>query len=106
MQAERKQIIRYALDFEIEDINTYSGYRGDLVVKITTKDMKAVVAIRRFAMDLSIKEIVVKENLHLLQFEIFCITLDKDVYHLKTEEIMDEIHSDHPTDKWDRSKLK
>ncbi|MDD2267168.1 hypothetical protein [Sulfuricurvum sp.] len=106
MQAERKQIIRYALDYDIQDINTYSGYKGDLIVKIATKDMKAVVAIRKFAMDLSIKEVVVKQNAHLEQFEVFCVTPDKDVYHLKTEEIIDEIHSEHPVDPWDRSKLK
>jgi hypothetical protein len=106
MQAERKKIIQYALDYDIEDINTYSGYKGDLIVKLTTKDMKAVVAIRKFAMDLSIKEVVVKQNQHLLKFEIFCVTPDKEVYHLKTEEVMNEIHNEHPKDPWDRSKLK
>lgn len=105
MQSERKKIIQYALDFEIDDINTYSGYKGDLIVKITTKDMKTVVAIHRFANSLDIKEVVVKQNPHLLEFEIFCVTPDKEVYHLKTEEIVDEIHTKHPVkDVWDDSK--
>jgi len=98
MQTERKSIIRYALDFDIDDINTYSGYKGDLIVKITTKDMHAVVAIRKFAMDQNIKEVVVKQNPHLVDFEIFCVTPDKDVYHLKTDKILDEIHTSHPVD--------
>lgn len=106
MQTERKQIIRYALDFEIENINTYAGYKGDLIVKITTKDMHAVTAIRRFAHDLNLKEVVVKQNHHLLEFEIFCVTPDKEVYHLKEEEeIVDAIHTKHPVkDIWNGSK--
>ena len=107
MQAERKQIIRYALDTEIENINTYSGYKGDLIVKITTKDMHSVVAIRKFAMDLNIKEVVVKQNPHLLEFEIFCITPDKEVYKLKTDDLLEEVHSKHPSnDAWGETKSK
>ncbi len=105
MQAERKQIIRYTLDFDIDNINTYAGYKGDLIVKITTKDMHAVTAIRRFAHDLNIKEVVIKQNPHLLEYEIFCVTPDKEVYHLKTENVLDEIHDKHPLkDVWDNSK--
>lgn len=107
MQAERKKIIQYALDFDIENINTYAGYKGDLIVKITTKDLRAVTSIRRFANDLSIKEVVVKQNPHLLEFELFCVTPDKEVYHLKTEDVMDEIHDKHPSkDIWDDIKRK
>lgn len=107
MQVERKQIIQFALDFDIENINTYAGYKGDLIVKITTKDIHAVTAIRRFANDLDIKEIVIKQNPHLLEFEIFCITPDKEVYNLKTEDVLDEIHDKHPVkDVWDEIKRK
>lgn len=107
MQAERKKIIQYALDFDIENINTYSGYKGDLIVKITTKDMHAVTAIRRYAHDLDIKEVVIKQNHHLMEFEIFCVTPDKEVYRLKREEIMDDIHDHHSIkDVWDEIKPK
>lgn len=107
MQAERKKIIQYALDFEIDDINTYSGYKGDLVVKITTKDMHVVVAIRKFAMDLNIKEVVIKQNPHLLEYEIYCVTPDAEVYHLKTEDVMEEIHTQHPVkDPWEGKREK
>ncbi len=106
MQAERKQIIQYALDFDIDNINTYAGYKGDLIVKITTGDIHAVAAIRQFADELNIKEVVVKQNPHIDEFEIFCITPDKGVYHLKTDKIIDEIHHKHAikNDVWDGSK--
>lgn len=107
MQVERKQLIRYALDLEIDDVVTYSGYKGDLVVKITTKDMNAVAKIRKFAMELDMKEVVVKQNSDLGKFEIFCITADEDVYNLKRDEVMDEIHTQHAVqDMWDEIKLK
>ena len=105
MQSERKKIIRYALDHEIENINTYAGYKGDLIVKITTKDIHAVAQIRKFASDLNMKEVVVKQNPHLLEFEIFCVTPDKEVYHLRDEDTEDAIHLKHPVkDIWNGSK--
>lgn len=106
MQAERKQIIQYALDFDIDDINTYAGYKGDLIVKITSRDIHAIAAIRHFADELNLKEIVVKQNPHIEEYELFCVTPDKEVYHLKREEIMDEVHRKHaPTkDVWNGSK--
>ena len=106
MQSERKLIIRFALDFDIKEINTYAGYKGDLIVKITTTDMKAVTEIRRYANSLNIKEVVVKQNPHLLEFEVFCVTPDKGVYHLKEEdETVEAIHIKHPVkDIWNGSK--
>lgn len=106
MQSERKQIIQYALDFDIDDINTYAGYKGDLIVKITTRDIHAVASIRHFADELNLKEVVVKQNPHIDEYEIFCVTPDKEVYHLKAEEIMDEVHHKHAPKKdvWNGSK--
>lgn len=106
MQAERKKIIQYALEYEINDVNTYSGYKGDLIVKITTKDKNTALALRDFAISLSVKEVVIKQNLDLNRFEVFCVTPDKDVYHIKEEEnILNEVHSEHPfKDVWNGSK--
>lgn len=90
MQEERNKIIRYALDFYIEDVNTYSGYKGDLIVKITTKDKDAVIAIRKYALSLGVKDIVVKHNPNLIVYEIYCVTEDESVYHVKIEDLMDD----------------
>ncbi|MFY9142848.1 hypothetical protein [Sulfuricurvum sp.] len=101
MQSERKLIIQYALKYEVEDINTYSGYKGDLIVKITTKDIKTAAEIQKFARTLNILEVVIKQNMNLVMYEVYCVTEDKNVYHLKTEEIFNEVHSDHAVkDPW------
>jgi hypothetical protein len=38
---------------------------------------------------------VVKENPSIEEYEIFCVTPDKEVYHLKAEELSDKIHTKH-----------
>lgn len=108
MYAERKKLIRYALDFEIENINTYSGYKGDLIVKISTKEKEAVIAIRKFALSIGIKEVVIKQNSNIEQFEIFCVTSDENVYDLKIKELLDEVHAEHhetSKDVWEEGRL-
>ncbi|MFA6189713.1 MAG: hypothetical protein WC680_10600 [Sulfuricurvum sp.] len=95
MQEERKKIIRFAMDYNIVNVHSYSGYKGDLVVRITVKDKDAVLAIRRFALDLGIKEVVIKENKDLSQYELYCITEDEGAYHIKSKDVLDEIHTDH-----------
>lgn len=101
MQEARKSIIRFALDYNIVDVHSYSGYKGDLVVRITVKDKEAVLAIRRFALDLGIKEVVIKENKDLSQYELYCITEDMGAYHIKDRDILDELHTKHTVkDAW------
>lgn len=106
MDAERKNLIRYALDFNIENIVTYSGYKGDLIIKITTKEKAAVLAIRKYAFSIGIKDVVIKQNPNIEQFEIYCITSDENVYDLKMKELLEEIHENHPSkDIWDEERL-
>lgn len=104
MQEERKQIIRYSLDFNIIDVHTYSGYKGDLIVRITTKEKEAVIAIRKYALSLGIKEVVIKQNQHFMQYEIYCVTEDVGVYHIKIEDLEKNVHSHHaPKDVWEKA---
>jgi len=100
MQSERKKIIRFALDYDIEDVNTYAGYKGDLVVKIVSKDIDAIAEIQKYANGLDILDVVVKHNPHLLIYELFCVTKDKEVYHIKTDAFSHKEHSKH--DVWDK----
>lgn len=95
MQEERKKIIRFALDYNIVDVHSYTGYKGDLVVRITVKDKDSVLAIRRYALDLGIKEVVIKENKNVAQYELYCVTEDEGAYHIKVEDILDDIHTKH-----------
>jgi hypothetical protein len=83
MQEERKKIIRYALDYNIADIHTYPGYKGDLIVRITIKERDDVISIRKFALSLGIKEVVIKEKKDVKLYEMYCITEDEGVYHIK-----------------------
>jgi hypothetical protein len=82
MNDDRKNIIRFALQFDINDIHTYSGYKGGLVLKITTRSAHVVNEIEKYALSIPIEEVAVKKN-HLMLFEIYCITKDSDVYELK-----------------------
>jgi len=96
MQTERKKIIRFALDHDIKEIHTYGGYKGDLIVKITSGDRSAVIAIRKFALSLGIKEVVIKQNPKAPEFEIYCVTPDEEahLYHLKPDD-EDEVKKHH-----------
>ena len=107
MQDIQKDIIRFVLDYSISSINTYGGYRGDLIVKITTKNKTDVIEIRKYALSLGIKEVVIKEKKDLDQYELYCITEDHDAYHIKTEKLLDEIHSKHTVvDAWDEGQFR
>lgn len=83
MQDIQKDIIRFVLDFDIYSVNTYSGYKGDLIVKITTHNRNDVIEIRKYALSLGIKEVVIKEKIDTKQYEIFCVTADDGVYTLR-----------------------
>jgi hypothetical protein len=101
MQEARKNIIRFALDYSIVDVHSHPGYKGDLVVRITVKDKDAVIAIRRYALDLGIKEVVIKENKDVAQYELYCITEDEGAYHIKVEDLLRKSHAKHPVkDVW------
>lgn len=100
MQEERKNIIRYALDYNILDIHTYPGYKGDLVVRITVKEKEAMLAIRKQALLFGIKEVVIKENKDVVQYEVYCITEDEGAYHIKDNDTLEDIHTKHITDPW------
>lgn len=71
MQEERRKILQYALNLDILDVHTYSGYKGDLMVQIITKDEQAMNAIRDYALSLEIKEVVVK---HSVDYVLYCVT--------------------------------
>jgi hypothetical protein len=84
LQQVRKDIIKYALNFDILDVNTYSGYKGDLLVKITALDNDDFIAdtIRQKAEELGM-EVVVKDKKYNRLYEIYCITPDDEAYGLK-----------------------
>lgn len=86
MLEERREIIKYALNLNILNINTYSGYKGDLIVKFTTSSDTPDVKdkIRTYAKNIGM-DVVVKDNKNVLIYEIYCISEDEDHYGLKID---------------------
>jgi hypothetical protein len=78
----RKAMIRFALDFPIRDIRTYSGYKGDLLVEITTGDDDILPKLKAQAESLGM-EVVIKERYDTRIHEVYCIVPDEDVYGIK-----------------------
>ncbi|WP_345985645.1 hypothetical protein WCX49_00590 [Sulfurimonas sp. HSL-1656] len=78
----RKQMIRFALDFPIRDIRTYSGYKGDLLVEITTGNDDILPKLKAHAESLGM-EVVIKERYDTRIHEVFCIVPDENIYRLK-----------------------
>ncbi|HEX5670495.1 MAG TPA: hypothetical protein VFX66_03075 [Sulfuricurvum sp.] len=83
LQEIQKKIIHFAIDLDIDSVNTYSGYRGDLIVKMLTKSKTDLLEIRKYSLGIGAKEVVIKERLDTAQFEIYCITADDSVYNLR-----------------------
>lgn len=81
----RKAMIRFALDYPIRDIRTYSGYKGDLLVEITMTDYDLLPVMQKHAESLGMKT-VVKERHKLRVHEIYCITPNEDIYGLKLDD--------------------
>ncbi len=81
MSDERKEIIRKALEFDIVDVRSYTGYKGDMLVEITTMDHDAALSLKKTAEILGL-EVVIQQDIILL-YRIFCISLSSNTYDLK-----------------------
>lgn len=78
----RKEMIRFALDYPIHDIRTYAGYKGDLIVEITTSNISLLDVLKNHAQSLGM-ETVIKEKREIQIHEIYCISPDDNIYKLK-----------------------
>lgn len=105
MQSSRKKIIEDALKYEIEDISTYGGYKGDLIVKITTKEKESMMAIRKFALNLGVLDVVLKHDPNTLLYEIYCVTEDVNGYTIKIDENHVKKPGEHIDDVWSKTVL-
>ncbi len=81
MSKVRKDIIKFALGFEIKDIRTYAGYKGDLLVEVMATDIDVLKKIKSWAENLGM-ETALKENPMTMIHALFCITPDEEVYEL------------------------
>lgn len=83
MSHERKEIIRKALEFDIIDIRTYTGYKGDLLIEITTMDPHVIRSIKNIAENLGLDTVTKKDILEI--HKIYCISASYDAYELKED---------------------
>jgi len=81
MSDERKEMIRQALKFDIIDIRSYTGYRGDLLVEITTVDPDVIKALKTIAERLGLETVTQKDVLTI--HKIYCISASSSAYELK-----------------------
>ena len=81
MSNERKEIIRQALEFDIVDIRSYTGYKGDMLVEITTMKPDVTLSIKKIAETLGLEVVIQKDIISL--YKIFCISPSSNAYDLK-----------------------
>ena len=82
MDVARKNMIRFALQHNIRDIRTYSGYKGDLLLEITTLEDGLLPVLKAHAESLGMGT-VIKEQLSTQIHELYCITANEEIYALK-----------------------
>ena len=81
----RKSMIRFAMEqHPIRDIRTYAGYKGDLLLEITTPDYNLLPVLKAHAESLGMQT-VVKERHDIRVHEIYCITPNEDIYGIKLD---------------------
>lgn len=81
MSDQRKKMIKHALEYDIIDVRSYRGYKGDLLIEITTMDEDAVKALQKIAEIIGF-EVEVHKNV-LSIHEIYCICPSESAYELK-----------------------
>ena len=84
MSEERKAFIHKALEFEIIDIRSYTGYKGDLIIEVTTMDPQAVLPLKQTAEALGMETASTKDV--LLIYKVYCITSVTNAYDLKEDD--------------------
>jgi len=83
MDDKRKTVIRMSLEFDIIDIRSYVGYKGDPLIEITTMHSEVAKAIKNIIEKLELDVVIQKDLLNV--YKIFCISESSDTYDLKTD---------------------
>ncbi len=84
MSDERKAFIKEALKYDIIDIRTYAGYKGDLITEVTTMDAAVVPQLKAFAEDREMDLVYHKDVLSI--YKIYAISPVENVYELKEDD--------------------
>jgi len=81
MNDQRKEIIRQSLEFNIIDIRTFTGYKGDLLVEITSMRTDVILSLKKIAETLGFETVVQKDIISV--YKLFCISPASHTYDLK-----------------------
>lgn len=85
LQAEMKSVIKYAIELDIDYLESFLGYEGDKVLKITTKSKAVVDLIESYAknLDLDCKYEYEISGEHGPGYNLFIGVEDTSVFKLK-----------------------
>ena len=80
MSNVRREIIRQVLNLDIIDIRTYTGYKRDLLIEVTTMDPGVIYAIKGIADSFGVETSMAMDarSIH----KIYCITPSVHAYEL------------------------
>ena len=80
MSPARKEIIVRALNCEIMDIRSYTGYKGDLIIEITSLDPRVIQTLDSTANTLGFESNITTDT--LLVHKLYCISPSENTYDL------------------------
>jgi hypothetical protein len=85
LQAEMKSVIKYAIELDIDYLESFLGYEGDKVLKITTKSKAVVDLIESYVknLDLECKHEYQISGEHGPGYHLFIGVEDTSVFKLK-----------------------
>jgi len=85
LQANMKSVIKYAIELDIDYIESFLGYEGDKVLKIITKSKAVVDLIESYAknLDLACKSEYQISGEHGSGYNFFIGVEDSSVFKLK-----------------------
>lgn len=82
MDENRREMIRRAIEFDIIDVRSYAGYKGDMLVEFTTLEAETVKSLKKIAEELGL-EVAVRRD-PLMIYQVYCISPGNDeIYDLK-----------------------
>ena len=83
MSPARKELIGCALQYDIVDIRSYTGYKGDLIIEFTSLDPKVIQQLNHVALTLDFESSITTDP--LLIHKLYCISPTENTYDLKEE---------------------
>lgn len=85
--SELKNIIKYAIELDIDYIETFQGYEGDSVLKITTKSESVLKNLENYIKNLGFifKSEFDKSGRHTGSFVIYVGFEDDSIFKLKRD---------------------